>query len=137
MENASRVSFLALVSDFSGTLAPSITSLARDAIGMIELIGTRGDNPVAELKLIGDQVEFSCYLGLHGVLFPEFRLDPGSAKKTLTGEPYTQDIVTRVLRTCFRSSSELQLHDDRLILDEETFVVDPYTEDQIHEALTT
>jgi len=137
MDNASKVSFLALISDFSGERAPSIVQMARDAIGMVELVGTRGDNPVADLKLVGDQIEFSCYLGLHGVLFPEFCLDTDSDTKTPTGEPYTHDLVVRVLRTCFRNSSELLVTDDRLILDEEVFVVDPGTEADLHEAHTT
>lgn len=137
MDNAAKVTFLSLVSDFSGGRAAGLIQIARDAFGMVEFVGTHGENQVAEIKVVGEQVEFSCYLGLHGVLFPEFRLDPDSNTKSPTGEPYTKDSVLRVLRTCFRSSSELLVNDDRILLDEETFVVDPGTEADLHEATTT
>ena len=136
MESA-KLRFLSFVTEFAGARAAPLLVRASTAEGPIDLAGSHLDNSVADLTLRGNEIEFSCYLGIHGSLYPEFKLDPDSSTQTATGEPYTQERVLRVLRTCFRSSSELTIRDDLFEADEETFVVDPATEQELHEAHTT
>ncbi|AMR78565.1 hypothetical protein [Cupriavidus nantongensis] len=130
-----KTKYLSLIADLAGDRAPPLLLLISHAMGVVELVGAHNDSDVATLRLSGDVIEFACYLGVHGTIYPSFTLDAGSRTHSLTGQPYTEDSVIRLLRTCLRSASALRVEDDSTLFDpeDETFIVDPAFEEQLHE----
>ncbi|SOZ17329.1 hypothetical protein [Cupriavidus taiwanensis] len=134
-----KTKYLSMIADLAGERASSLLLLANQAMGSVDLVGTHSDSEVATLRLSGDVIEFSCYLGVHGTIYPRFALDAGSRTHSLTGQPYTEDSVIRLLRTCIRSASALRIEDDSSLFDpeDETFIVDPALEEELHEVHNT
>nr|WP_280971203.1 hypothetical protein [Cupriavidus gilardii]WDE72568.1 hypothetical protein [Cupriavidus gilardii] len=134
-----KTKYVSLIADLTGDRAKSLLLLINHAMGAVDVIGTHNDSDVATLRLSGDVIEFDCYLGVHGTIYPSFTLDEGSRTHSLTGQMYTEDSVIRLLRTCIRSASALRVEEDSTLFEpeDETFIVDPAFEEELHEVHNT
>lgn len=134
-----KTKYLSMIADLAGQRATPLLLLAGHAMGTVDLVGSHNDSDVATLRICGDNIEFTCYLGVHGTLHPRFCLDEGSRTHSLTGQQYTEDSVIRLLRTCIRNASALRIEDDSTLFDpeDETFVVDPAVDEELQEVHNT
>lgn len=130
-----KVRMLALVSEFAPPgQRRTLLQQAGTAEGQIDFEAWMDSNLTATVILTGDGIEFACYQGIHGRLYPEFVLEAQSLSRTLTGEAVDVATVLRTLRVSFREAQDVRLIEDRDTPDEETFVVDPETEQDLIEA---
>lgn len=134
-----KAKYVSLIADLAGDRSQPLLRLINDAMGAVDVIGTHHESDVATLRLSGDVIEFACYLGVYGTIYPTFTLDEGSRTHSLTGQMYTEDGVMRLLRTCIRSASALRVEDDANLFDpeDETFIVDPALDEELHEVHNT
>lgn len=131
--NVARVKMMSLIADLAGAHGLSFTQLAASAFGRLEFQAHRLGSLQASVSLDGGHIEFGCYTGIHGKLYPVFSLDDESFKRTAGGELVTEEVALRLLRECFLGADDLRLEDDREDLDEEVFVVDPAVEQELIE----
>lgn len=130
-----RLKMLALVAEFSPRgQERSLTQQAGVAVGRIDFEAWLHGNLMATVTLHGEGIDFVCYQGIHGRLYPDFILEQQSMTRTSTGQCIDVATALRTLRVSFREADEVRLIDDRDAPDEETFVVDPDTEQDLIEA---
>ena len=129
-----KVKMLALVSEFAPSQCRrALVQQAAAAEGRIDFEAWLNGNLMAMVTLDGEGIDFVCFQGIHGRLYPDFVLEPQSMRRTLTGEAIDVATALRTLRVSFREADDVRLVDDRDAPDEETFVVDPDTEQDLIE----
>lgn len=129
-----KVKMLALVSEFAPARdRRALVQQTAASEGRVDFEAWLNGNLMATVTLDGEGIDFVCYQGIHGRLYPDFVLEPQSMRRTLTGEAIDVAVALRTLRVSFREADDVRLVDDRDTPDEETFVVDPDTEQDLIE----
>ncbi|MEZ7523959.1 hypothetical protein [Burkholderia vietnamiensis] len=129
-----KVKMLALVREFAPARdRRALVQQTAASEGRIDFEAWLNGNLMATVTLDGEGIDFVCYQGIHGRLYPDFVLEPQSMRRTLTGEAIDVAVALRTLRVSFREADDVRLVDDRDTPDEETFVVDPDTEQDLIE----
>ncbi len=101
------------------------------SIGRIDFEAWERGSQSATVTLVGESMHFLCDEGVHGRLYPDFHLDDGSLTKSAAGRPFDLVAVLHTLRDCFRRADDVRLVDEADDVDEESFVVDPETDEQL------
>ncbi|NRF83779.1 hypothetical protein HQ619_07540 [Burkholderia gladioli] len=129
-----KAKMLALVSEFAPARdRRALVQQTAAAQGRIDFEAWLNGNLMAMVTLDGEGIDFVCFQGIHGRLYRDFGLEPQSMRRTLTGEVIDVATALRTLRVGFREADDVRLVEDRDSPDEETFVVDPDTEQDLIE----
>ncbi len=89
-----------------------------DMVGPIEFEAYFNRKLLACVMLHGEDIDFVCCHGIHGCLYPDFRLDEYSINAIPGKSVIDEFTVLLTLRECFRTANEVYLSDDEDTLDE-------------------
>jgi len=137
LSNVARIKMLSLVTELAGARSRQLAAALAGGIGRLDVQAYFHGTLLASVVLDGEGIEFGCYAGIHGRLFPAFGLDDTSFRRTTSGLPITEVVAMRALRVCFARADEIKFEDDQEDIDDETFVVDPALEQDLLEIYHT
>jgi hypothetical protein len=138
LTNVMKYRLIALIAEFSPPAQKTfLLHQAGLAIGRIDFEAYRFESMTASVSLDGDEIAFHCAQGIHGRLYPDFELDELSLTRTATGQVVDLTAALKTLRVAFRHADDVKISDDREEPDEETFIVDPDTHDNLIESHLT